>query len=308
MMHQLVDAHRDTHGVEPMCKVLQIAPSAYRRHAARQRDPALCSERDKRDAQLLPEIERVWQINHRVYGADKVWQQMRREQIAVARCTVERLMQRLGIQGVRRGRNPQTTRPDPKQPCPLDRVNRAFVAERPNQLWVADFTYVATRQGFVYVAFVIDVFARRIVGWRVSRSMQTDFVLDALEQALYARRPDPNELTHHSDRGSQYLSIRYSERLTEAKIEPSVGSKGDSYDNALAETINGLYKAEVIHRRSSWKTIEAVEMATLEWVAWFNHQRLLEPIGYIPPAEAEANYYAAKAAKEAQTAAQLTPA
>jgi putative transposase len=167
---------------------------------------------------------------------------------------------------------------------------------------------VSTWQGFVYVAFVIDVFARRIVGWRVSRSMQTDFVLDALEQALYARRPDPNELIHHSDRGSQYLSIRYSERLAEASIEPSVGSKGDSYDNALAETINGLYKAEVIHRRSSWKTIENVEMATLEWVAWFNHQRLLEPIGYIPPAEAEANYYAAKATKEAQTAAQLTPA
>jgi putative transposase len=190
----------------------------------------------------------------------------------------------------------------------MDRVNRQFVAQRPNQLWVADFTYVSTWQGFVYVAFVIDVFARMIVGWRVSRSMQTDFVLDALEQALYARAPDPNELTHHSDRGSQYLSIRYSERLAEANIEPSVGSKGDSYDNALAETINGLYKAEVIHRKSSWKTAESVEIATLEWVAWFNHQRLLEPIGYIPPAEAEANYYAAMQDKEIPNPAQLTPA
>jgi transposase InsO family protein len=308
MMHQLVDAHRDTHGVEPMCEVLQIAPSAYRRHAARQRDPSLRSERAKRDEQLSEHVLSVWRVNHSVYGADKVWQQMKRERIEVARCTVERLMKRLGIEGVRRGKTQRTTRPDPKQPCPLDRVKRQFVAERPNQLWVADFTYVSTWQGFVYVAFVIDVFARRIVGWRVSRNMQTDFVLDALEQALYARRPDPNELTHHSDRGSQYVSVRYSERLAEASIEPSVGSKGDSYDNALAETINGLYKAEVIHRRACWKTIEAVEIATLEWVAWFNHQRLLEPIGYIPPVEAEANYYAVKAAKEAHAAAQLTPA
>jgi putative transposase len=226
----------------------------------------------------------------------------------VARCTVERLMQRRGIQSVRRGKRERSTRSDPKQPCPLDRVNREFVAERPNQLWVADFTYVSTWRGFVYVAFVIDVFARRIVGWRVGRSMQTDLVLDALEQALYARCPGPNELIHHGDCGSQYLSIRYCEELTEAKIEPSVGSKGDSYENALAETINGLYKAEVIHRRSSLKSVESVEMATLEWVASFNHQRQLEPIGYIPPAEAEANYYAEKAAKETQPAAQLTPA
>jgi putative transposase len=303
-----IDEHRSRFGVEPLCKALQCAPSAYRRHAARQRDPSLRSERAKRDERLSEQVSQLWQVNHSVYGADKVWQQMSRERIEVARCTVERLMQRLGIQGVRRGKTQRTTRPDPKQPCPLDRVNRQFVAERPNQLWVADFTYVSTWQGFVYVAFVIDVFARRIVGWRVSRGMQTDFVLDALEQALYARRPDPNELIHHSDRGSQYLSIRYSERLTEAKIEPSVGSKGDSYDNALAETINGLYKAEVIHPRTSWKTIEAVEMATLEWVAWFNHQRLLEPIGYIPPAEAEANYYAALATRQTQTTEQLTPA
>jgi putative transposase len=304
-VRSFIDQHRAHFGVEPLCKVLQCAPSAYRRHAARQRDPALRSERAKRDEQLGEQISRVWQLNHSVYGADKVWQQMKRERIAVARCTVERLMQRLGIQGVRRGKTQRTTRPDPKQPCPLDRVNREFVAERPNQLWVADFTYVSTWQGFVYVAFVIDVFARRIVGWRVSRSMQTDFVFDALEQAVYARRPDPNELIHHSDRGSQYLSIRYSERLAEAHIDSSVGSKGDSYDNALAETINGLYKAEVIHRRSSWKTIESVEMATLEWVAWFNHQRLLAPIGYIPPAEAEANYYASL---KHEINEQLTPA
>jgi putative transposase len=307
-VRSFIDEQRSRFGVEPLCKALQCAPSAYRRHALRQRDPSLRSERAKRDEQLSERVLNLWRVNHSVYGADKVWQQMRRERIEVARCTVERLMQRLGIQGVRRGKTQRTTRPDPKQLCPLDRVNRQFVAERPNQLWVADFTYVSTWQGFVYVAFVIDVFARRIVGWRVSRSMQTDFVLDALEQAVYARRPDPNELSHHSDRGSQYLSIRYSERLTEARIEPSVGSKGDSYDNALAETINGLYKAELIHRRSSWKTIEAVEMATLEWVAWFNHQRLLEPIGYIPPAEADANYYAALATRETQTTEQLTPA
>jgi putative transposase len=307
-VRSFIDEERSRFGVEPLCKVLQCAPSAYRRHAARQRDPSLRSERTKRDERLSEQVSHLWRVNHSVYGADKVWQQMKREHIEIARCTVERLMRRLGIQGVRRGKSQRTTRPDPKQPCPLDRVNRQFVAERPNQLWVADFTYVSTWQGFVYVAFVIDVFARRIVGWRVSRSMQTDFVLDALEQALHARRPDPNELIHHSDRGSQYLSIRYSERLAEAHIDSSVGSKGDSYDNALAETINGLYKAEVIHRRSSWKTVESVEIATLEWVAWFNHQRLLEPIGYIPPAEAEANYYAAIATRDTETAEQLTAA
>jgi putative transposase len=227
-----------------------------------------------------------------VYGADKVWHQLKREDIAVARCTVERLMHRLGLRGAMRGKGVRTTVADPKAPCPQDRVNRVFRAERPNQLWVSDFTYVSTWQGFVYVAFVIDVFARCIVGWRVSSSMHTDFVLDALEQALFARQSGRDgELIHHSDRGSQYVSIRYSQRLTEAGIEPSVGSKGDSYDNALAETINGLYKAEMIHRRGPWKTREAVELATLEWVSWFNHHRLLGPIGYIPPAEAEANYW-----------------
>jgi putative transposase len=272
--------------------VLQIAPSAYRRHAARQRDPDLRPARARRDDELLPQIERVWDANLRVYGADKVWKQMNREGITVARCTVERLMARRGLHGVIRGKAHRTTFSDSKAPCPLDHVNRLFKADRPNQLWVSDFTYVSTWQGWLYVAFVVDVFARRIVGWRVSRSMTVDFVLDALEQALYARQPErDNQLIHHSDRGSQYVSIRYSERLAEAGIEPSVGSKGDSYDNALAETINGLYKAELIHRRWPWKTREAVELATLEWVSWFNNQRLLEPIGYIPPAEAEANYY-----------------
>jgi putative transposase len=272
--------------------VLQVAPSAYRRYAARQRNPELRSARAKRDELLVPHIERVWEANLQVYGADKVWKQMNREDLEVARCTVERLMRRLGLQGARRGKTVRTTVPDRSAPCPLDRVNRQFNADRPNQLWVSDFTYVSTWQGWLYVAFVIDVFARRIVGWRVSTTMTTDFVLDALEQALYARQPDPEDtLIHHSDRGSQYVSIRYSERLGEAGIAPSVGSKGDSYDNALAETINGLYKAELIHRRGPWKTRESVELATLEWVSWFNHQRLMEPLGYIPPAEAEANYY-----------------
>lgn len=272
--------------------MLQVAPSGYRRHAAQRRNPALLPSRTRRELALLPQIERVWHANLQVYGADKVWRQLRREGIAVARCTVERLMRRQGWRGVVRGKVVRTTVPDAKAVCPLDRVNRQFKADRPNQLWVSDFTYVSTWQGWQYVAFVIDVFARRIVGWRVSSSMHTDFVLDALEQALYARQPERNEaLIHHSDRGSQYVSIRYSERLAEAGINASVGSKGDSYDNALAETINGLYKAELIHRRAPWKTKESLEIATLEWVSWFNHQRLLAPIGYIPPAEAEANYY-----------------
>ena len=271
---------------------MQVAPSAYRRHAARQRNPELRSERAKRDDLLMSHINRVWEANLKVYGADKVWKQMNREAIPVARCTVERLMARLGLQGARRGKTVRTTTPDRSVLCPLDRVNRQFVAHRPNQLWVSDFTYVSTWQGWLYVAFVVDVFARHIVGWRVSRTMTTDFVLDALEQALYARQPGGSErLVHHSDRGSQYVSIRYTERLAEAGIDPSVGSKGDSYDNALAETINGLYKAELIHRRGPWKSRESVELATLEWVSWFNHQRLMGPLGYIPPVEAEANYY-----------------
>ncbi|QWT45732.1 IS3 family transposase [Azospira inquinata] len=287
-----IDQQRERFGVEPICKLLQVAPSGYWRHASRQRDPSLRSARARRDDFLMPQIQRVWLANFQVYGADKVWRQLRREGIEVARCTVERLMRRLGLRGVMRGKVVRTTFGAPAAPCPLDRVNRQFKADRPNQLWVSDFTYVSTWAGFVYVAFVIDVFARRIVGWRVSRSMRTDFVLDALEQALYARQPERDaSLIHHSDSGSQYVSIRYTERLAEAGIEPSVGSKGDSYDNALAETINGLYKAELIHRRAPWKTVESLELATLEWVTWFNHQGLLEPLGYIPPAEAEDRYY-----------------
>lgn len=283
--------------------MLQIAPSAYRRYAARQRNPELRSARAKRDEVLVAHIKRVWEANHQVYGADKVWKQMNRESIPVARCSVERLMRRLGLRGARRGKTVRTTVPDRSAFCPLDRVNRQFTADRPNQLWVSDFTYVSTWQGWLYIAFVIDVFARRIVGWRVSRSMTTGFVLDALEQALYARQPAAcDALVHHSDRGSQYVSIRYTERLAEAGIEPSVGSKGDSYDNALAETINGLYKTEVIHRRGPWKSTESVELATLEWVSWFNHQRLMQPLGYIPPAEAEANYYRQLASQAAMAA------
>ena len=291
-MKAFIDQHRATLGVEPICRALQVAPSAYRRHAAHQRHPELRSARAQRDATLIPHIERIWQSNLQVYGADKVWRQLQREGVAVARCTVERLMRRLGLRGVVRGKVVRTTVSDAKAPCLLDRVNRQFHAQRPNQLWVSDFTYVSTWQGWLYVAFVVDVFARRIVGWRVSSSMRTDFVLDALEQALYERRPQREDtLVCHSDRGSQYVSIRYTERLAEAGIEPSVGSKGDSYDNALAETINGLYKAELIHRRGPWKTKESVELATLHWVSWFNGQRLMAPLGYVPPAEFEANYY-----------------
>lgn len=286
-----IDQHRGHFGVEPICKVLPIAPSTYFAHAARRRDPELCSARAKRDAMLMPEIQRVHRENFGVYGVRKVWRQLLREGFDVARCTVARLMQQCELQGVIRGKQVRTTIANPAAPCPLDHVNRHFKASRPNELWVSDFTYVSTWQGFAYVAFIIDVFARRIVGWRASARPHTDFVLDALEQALYERRPRAGAgLVAHSDRGRQYTSIRYTERLAEAGIEPSVGSVGDSYDNALAETINGLYKAEVIHRRR-WPTVAAVELATLEWVDWFNHRRLLEPIGNIPPAEAEATYY-----------------
>ncbi len=290
-MTAFIDEHRDVFGVEPICQLLPIAPSTYYRQAARRVDPDLRPNRAWRDDALCQEIRRVWDENKQVYGVRKVWKQLRREGYGTARCTVERLMRRLGLRGVIRGRTVKTTVSDKATPCPLDKVNRQFRAARPNALWVSDFTYVSTWQGFVYVAFVIDVFARRIVGWKVSSSARTDFVLDALEQALHARRPAGDEgLIHHSDRGVQYVSIRYSERLAEAGIEPSVGSVGDSYDNALAETINGLYKAEVIHRRS-WRNLEAVELATLDWVDWFNHKRLLGPIGNIPPAEAEAVYH-----------------
>jgi putative transposase len=293
-MIAFIDEHRGHYGVEPICRVLPVAPSTYHEHVAQKRDPSRLSARAQRDEALKPEVMRVFAENFSVYGVRKVWRQMQREGFDVARCTVQRLMRELGLQGVIRGKPVRTTISDKAAPCPLDHVNRQFHALAPNRLWVSDFTYVATWAGFAYVAFVIDVYARYIVGWRVSRTAHASFVLDALEQAIHERRPvHRGGLVHHSDRGSQYVSIRYSERLAQAGIEPSVGSVGDSYDNALAESINGLYKAEVIHRRGPWRNIEAVEFATLEWVDWFNHRRLLEPIGNIPPAEAEANFYAA---------------
>jgi putative transposase len=288
-----METHVGEFGVEPMCRVLQIAPSTWHEHARRKADPARLSARAKRDAALSAEIRRVHAENFGVYGVRKVWRQLQREGLSMARCTVARLMKALGLEGVVRGKRIKTTISDKGVPCPQDKVNRQFAADRPNRLWVSDFSYVATWSGFVYVAVVIDVYARRIVGWRASRTATAGFVLDALEQALHARRPVEGGLIHHSDRGVQYVSIKYTERLAQAKIEPSVGSVGDSYDNALAETVIGLFKTEVIHRRGPWRSLDAVEYATLEWVDWFNHRRLLEPIGNIPPAEAEANYYAA---------------
>lgn len=287
-----MEAHESEFGVEPMCKVLQIAPSTWYEHARRKADPDCRSRRAKRDADLLVHIRRVFEANFGVYGVRKVWRQLRREGFDVARCTVARLMKAMGLQGIVRGKRIRTTVGNKAAPCPLDKVNRQFAADRPNRLWVSDFTYVATWSGFVYVAFVIDVFARRIGGWRASRTATAGFVLDALEQALHARRPCEGELVHHSDRGAQYVSIKYTDRLAEAGIEPSVGSVGDSYDNALAETVIGLYKAEVIHRSGPWRSFEAVQFATLEWVDWYNTRRLLEPIGYMPPAEAEERYHA----------------
>ncbi|QHP66107.1 IS3 family transposase [Bradyrhizobium sp. LCT2] len=292
-MIAFIDDHRGAHGVEPICKVLPIAPSTYHAHVTKRRDPAKLSVRARQDAALKIEVRRVFDQNFSVYGVRKVWRQLKREGFDVARCTVSRLMRDMGLQGVIRGKSVKTTISDKAAPCPLDHVNRQFKAPRPNVLWLSDFTYVATWTGFVYVAFVIDAYARRIVGWRASRTAHAGFVLDALEQALHDRRPvHRGGLVHHSDRGSQYVSIKYTERLAEAGVEPSVGSVGDSYDNALAETINGLYKAEVIHRRGPWRSFEAVEFATLEWVDWFNNRRLLEPICNIPPAEAEQRYYA----------------
>ena len=289
-MVTFIEQHRDVYGVEPICAELPIAPSTYYEYKAREADPERLPARHRRDTAMEIEIRRAWEENFRVYGARKVWKQLNREQIRIARCTTERLMQKLGIQGVKRGKGYQTTIPDDLAARPADLVNRNFTATRPNQLWVADITFVATWRGVVYVAFVIDVFSRCIVGWRVWNSLKTDLVLDALEQALFTRTGTKG-LVHHSDRGCQYLSIRYTERLAEAGIESSVGSVGDSYDNALAETINGLFKAEVIWPRGPWKNLDAVEYATLEWVDWFNNRRLLEPIGDIPPAEFEQAYY-----------------
>jgi transposase InsO family protein len=294
-MVRFIDQHREVYGVESICAVLPIAPSTFFLRKVQQQDATTRSARARRDEELRAAIERVWDEHEQVYGPRKVWRQLRREKMPVARCTVERLMRAMGLRGTSRGRawTVTTHAADGASGRPADLVDRRFMATRPNQLWVADFTYVATWRGFVYVAFVIDVFARRIVGWRVSASLATDFVLDALEQAIYDRRgAGVEDLVHHSDRGTQYLSMRYTDRLLDAAIEPSVGSRGDSYDNALAESIIGLYKTEVIHRKGPWRHLEAVEFATLTWVDWFNTRRLLEPIGYVPPAEYEAAYYA----------------
>lgn len=292
-MVAFIDAHRGAYGVEPICAVLPIASSVYYEHQARRRDPARQPPRVRRDTGLCVHIARVWREHREVYGVRKVWKQLLREGVVVARCTVARLMRRLGLAGAVRGRAwRRTTLPETAAPRPPDLVTRQFTATRPNQLWVADLTYIATWRGFVYVAFVIDVFSRRIVGWRASSSLRSDLALDALEQALYERPiAQSDRLVHHSDRGVQYLSIRYTERLAEAGIELSVGSTGDSYDNALAETVIGLFKTEEIYRRGPWKGLEDVEFATLEWVAWYNKGRLLEPLGYMPPAEFEQAYH-----------------
>ena len=321
-----IDQYRDQYGVESIGKELSIAPSTYHRHKTREQHPEQRSARAKSDEQLTPEIQRVWEENYRHYGARKIGKQLKRESNSVARCTVERLMKKRGIEGVRRGRRCITTIPSEAAHKPLDLVNREFFsAELPNPLWVADITYVVTGSGFVYIAFVVDVFSRYIVGWRVLKHMQTDLILDALEQALWARGK-PKGVIHHSDRGSQYLSIRYTDRLVEPGFTASVGSVGDSYDNALvsprfvhlaslhvtlrhpayrglfgfafallasslAETINGLYKAEVIHKNGPWRGLDDVERATLTWVDWFNHRRLLRPIGDVSPVEFEMQYY-----------------
>ena len=289
-----IDAHHGEPGIEPICRELAVAPSSWHEHAVRLADSGRRSARARRDDEIMEQISRVHDASFGLYGTRKVWHQLRRERIKVAKCTVERLMRAMGLAGIRRGKTCVTTISNPKAPCPLDKVNREFRVSRPNALWVVDFTYVHTWTGFVYVAFVIDAFARRIVGWKVSTSATASFVLDALEQAIHARRPCADDgLIHHSDRGVQYLAMSYTQRLTEAELVPWVGSVGDSYDNALAETINGLYKAEVIWRQRSWPSASAVEMATLRWVDWFNNHRLFGPIGHIPPAQAEANYYAA---------------
>jgi transposase InsO family protein len=292
-MVTFIDEQREAYGVEPICAVWPIAPSTYYAHKARQVDPERRCARARRDEVLRERIQQVWMENFEVYGVRKVWRELRRRDEPVARCTVARLMGAMGLRGAGRGRKfVRTTIADEPAQRPQDLVSRQFRATAPNQLWVADLTYVATWRGFVYVAFVIDVFARRIVGWRVSTSLRSDLALDALDQALYDRPiAESSRLIHHSDRGTQYLSIRYTERLAAAGIEPSVGSTGDSYDNALAESVIGLYKTEVIRRRGPWRGVDDVELATLTWVAWYNADRLLEPLGYVPPAEFEQAFY-----------------
>lgn len=289
-MIAFIDEHRKAYGVEPICAELPIAPSSYYAHKAKARQPGLRAAREGRDICLTQHIKRVWVESGKRYGARKVWQQLNREKISVARCTVERLMRQEGLQGVSRGRKkPRTTIPE-KTAAPEDLVKRNFTAQGPNELWVADLSYVATRSGFAYVAFVIDAYSRQVVGWQVGKSLHTQLVLDALDQALHARDYS-QKLVHHSDKGSQYLSICYSQHLAEAGIAASVGSRGDSYDNALAETIIGLYKTEVVFHQGPWKTLTDVEVATLEWVHWFNNQRLFGPLGYVPPVEFERAYY-----------------
>ena len=292
-MVAFIDDYRAEYGVEPICRVLPIAPSTYYAHKTWAADPSSRSARARREELLRVEIGRVWDQNFAVYGAEKVWKQLRREGIRVARCTVARLMREMGLRGAVRGRAFKTTTvAGETEARPADLVDRDFGVSRPNELWVSDLTYVATWRGFVYVAFVIDAYARRIVGWRVSSSLRSDLALDALEQAISERQDDTTAaLVHHSDCGVQYLSIRYTERLAEVGIEPSVGSVGDSYDNALAESVIGLFKTEVIRRRGPWRSLEDVEFATLEWVWWFNYHRLLGPIGHVPPVEYEEAYF-----------------
>lgn len=293
-MIAVVDDHREVHGVEPICRMPRTAPSTCQAHVARRADPSRASARARQDLALLAQIRRAHAAHFGVCGARKVWRQPAREGTAVARCTVERLMRRMGLRGVVRGKETRTTISETASPCPADTVNRQFRAPRPNALWVSGFTHVATWQGFVCVACVIDVFARRIVGWRVSRTAHADIVLDALEPALHDRRPVKGGLVHHSDRGGQHVAIRHTERLLDAGIAPSVGSVGDGCDTALAETVIGLFKTEVIRRGGPWRRIKAVEFASLGWGDWCNHRRLLEPIGTIPPAEAEARCHAAR--------------
>jgi putative transposase len=286
-MTRYIEAHKESYGVKPICTVLQVAPSTY--YAAKTRPP---SARAQEDARLKPELLRVHTANHDAYGVRKMWRQLRRESIAVGRDRVARLMAELGLAGVVRGKAPRTTWPGAVSERPADLVQRRFTAVAPNRLWVADLTYVATWAGMCYVAFVVDVYSRRIVGWRVSTSLRADLALDALEMAIWSRRGDDLDgLVHHSDRGVQYLSIRYTDRLAEAGAVTSVGSKGDSYDNALAEAVNALFKAELIRRRGPWRSVDDVELATLEWVHWWNHRRLHSTCNYLPPAEYEALYY-----------------
>ena len=300
-MTTFIAARRGEFGIEPICAQLPIAPSTY--YAARSRPP---SARALRDERLAVEVRRAWNDSRRRYGPRKVWRQLRREGTCVARCTVERLMRREGLRGVVRGKRVLTTVTDPQAPRPADLVERNFAAAAPNRLWVADLTYVRTWSGFVYVSFVFDVYSRFICGWQIANNLRTDLALDALEMALWRRQDDLGGLIHHSDRGVQYLSIRYTERLAEAGIETSVGSRGDSYDNALAESMIGLYKTEVIRHEGPWKGLDEVEYATLEWVDWFNHTRLLEPIGYVPPAEFEEAYYAQAASDRDEALKQVS--